>query len=174
MYITLNECCTLKFLHLFSSILYFTSDYSNILLVCENKTGFLQNPRAKLRASSAIDALDFTAIGSDNNQLCRGKKAAGSIGRRIPWCFARGKFDSFFQTGCGRERTPTSPTYFTQSFPGNGNNFYYLGISRIESREKKNEDRAAEEARAREYSGGRQRSRERKARSRVRQFLHCQ
>lgn len=40
-----------------------------------------------------------------------------------------------------REKTPTSPMYFTQSFRGSGNNFYYLGILRIESREKKNEDR---------------------------------
>lgn len=41
-----------------------------------------------------------------------------------------------------QEETPTSPMYFTQSFRGSGNNFYYLGILRIESREKKNEDRA--------------------------------
>lgn len=40
-----------------------------------------------------------------------------------------------------REETPTSPMYFTQSFRSSGNNFYYLGILRIESREKKNEDR---------------------------------
>lgn len=56
----------------------------------------------------------------------------------------REKFDSFFRAGPDagvREETPTSPMYFTQSFRDSGNNFYYLGILRIESREKKNEDR---------------------------------
>jgi len=92
---------------------------------------------------SIIDALDFATTGSDNNQSCRGKKTAGSTGRRIPRCFVREKFDSFFLGQMlAREETPTSPMYFTQSFRGSGNNFYYLGILRIESREKKNEDRA--------------------------------
>lgn len=41
-----------------------------------------------------------------------------------------------------REDTYVTDVFYAK-FPGNGNNFYYLGILRIESREKKNEARAA-------------------------------
>lgn len=63
-------------------------------------------------------------------------------------CFARGKFDSFFPAAPGRARghLRRDADVFYAKFPGHSNNFYYLGIPRIESRGKKNEDREAEEA----------------------------
>jgi len=98
--------------------------------------------------------------------LCHGKKAAGSIGRRIPWCFARAKFDSFFRMRVRvREDTYVSDVFYAK-FPGNDNNFYYLGIPRIESREKKNEDRTARRRLGPEDIRGKDSGRERERRGR--------
>lgn len=79
---------------------------------------------------------------------CGKKAAAGSTDRRIPNDVSREKSLIRF-SGAGasaREDTYVIGVFYAK-FPGNSSNFYYLEIPRIESRGKKNENRAAEKAR---------------------------